>query len=221
MELQLKNISSSVSIQNDWLKMRDEILLESKAVTAIAGQQDYTNAEFVLKKVTGHSNNLESKRLELARPFNDAASQIKALADKERAELESEKARLKKAMARWVEEQERKRREQEEAAARLAAAEAEKRHQAEEAAAVSDDPFGDAARVPEPAPAIKPVTAAPFKMVSSSRIVYEFTVVNPNLVPREFCSVDESKIRAYVNLHKDAAQIEGVEIKKVTKIQSR
>lgn len=194
---------SKITIQGDWIAERDQLLAESQSIQ-VSDQQSYTNAEFTLKKITKHSNELEKKRKEFAAPFLDASKEIKALADQERSDLEDEKARLKKIMIKWIDIQEAKRKKEEEAAARLAAAEAEK------------DPFGDGANVPA-----EPVTSEPKKFASSKRTVYAFDVVNPNLVPREFCSPDDAKIRAYVNENKDAAKIDGVRISKQTKVQSR
>ena len=203
-ELTLEKVPLQIVIQGDWIEERDKILSESQAIK-VKDQQSFTNAEFTLKKITGHSNELEKKRKELAAPFMDAQKKIKALADQNRADLEDEKTRLKKGMAKWIEAEEAKRKKEEEAAARLAAENAK------------SDPFGDDA---DTAPS-ELVTAAPRKFASSARIVYDFEVVNPNLVPREFCSPDLSKIRTYINSNKDAAKIDGVDIKKTTKVQSR
>lgn len=44
------------------------------------------------------------------------------------------------------------------------------------------------------------------------RKVWSYEVVEPERVPRDFMSIDEQKIRAFVNMHKDKAQIPGVRI---------
>ncbi|NJN63556.1 MAG: hypothetical protein HC882_00885 [Acidobacteria bacterium] len=44
------------------------------------------------------------------------------------------------------------------------------------------------------------------------RKVWTFEVVEPERVPRDFMSIDEQKIRAFVSMHKDGAQIPGVRI---------
>lgn len=201
--LPVKDIPKEITIKDEWIQKRDEILAESQAIE-VADQDSYTKAEECLKKVTSHSNQLENKRKDLARPFNDMAKKIKKLADDERADLEKEKTRLKKDMAKYYAEQEAKRRAEEEAAARLAAKQAE------------DDPFGA-----NEALSLTPATDRVRKTGSSARTVYDFEITNPNLVPREFCSPDPVKIRAHITAHKAAAQIDGVKITKTTKIQSR
>jgi hypothetical protein len=47
---------------------------------------------------------------------------------------------------------------------------------------------------------------------TSMRTVWKFEVTDPALVPREYCSVDETKIRKVVTALKEGASIPGVRV---------
>lgn len=71
------------------------------------------------------------------------------------------------------------------------------------------------ALISEPAPMVvaAPVAKATPKVAGISyRDVYKFRVTNPNLVPRQYLSVNEAAIRSVVNGLKDKANIPGVEV---------
>ena len=194
---------SCVKIDAPWIETRDKLLSESTGLI-VKDQTGYSAAELLLKRITAHSNELEDRRKGLTRPFNDAASSIKKMADDARASLEERKSQLKKNMADYIVEQNRIRQEAEEAA---------RRQQAEQAEV---DPFG-AAEIP--AEVIIPGKTQ--KFMSSAYDDWTFEVVNPDLVPRAFCSPDEKKIREYVKANKEMATISGVTITKEVKVKAR
>jgi hypothetical protein len=70
------------------------------------------------------------------------------------------------------------------------------------------------AEAPPDMPEIAPVAAAGIGFGSK----WEFNVVDPMLVPREFLMVDEKKIGQYVRAMKETAVIPGVRIFKTTKV---
>ncbi|MHB8815455.1 MAG: hypothetical protein ACYDAE_19600 [Steroidobacteraceae bacterium] len=61
---------------------------------------------------------------------------------------------------------------------------------------------------------VAPVVQAEIPKVGgmSGRVVWKFEVLDPNLVPREFLTVDEAKIRRYVGAMKGDSKIAGVRV---------
>lgn len=194
-----------IAVDAAWLELRQSLLEQSDALQTVQNQLDFSAAEVLLKQLTGCSNALEKQRKAFARPFAEVEKQIKALADRERAGLEDAKSRIQRLMTSYLDEQQRQRRE-----AEARAAEAER-------ARLAVDPFGQ----PE-APAVLPGKVC--RTMSSVREVWSFKIVNPALVPREFCSPDPAKIRACLaDLPTDGAtpEIAGIIVEKTTKIQAR
>jgi hypothetical protein len=59
------------------------------------------------------------------------------------------------------------------------------------------------------------------KTISRSKMVWKHEIINPELVPRRFCSVDESKIRNYLKVEQGGATISGVKFFQELQVQSR
>ena len=187
-----------ISLDNEWLMKREAIMSSAVKIDDIKGQDDFENAEIVLKKITVHSNGLEKKRKELAKPFNEMAKKIKALADSARVPLEDQKKRIKKILSDFLIEQEKQQQEEIE----------------KQAETLVDNPFAEFMEV---APTITKVQ----KTMTSSRLVWKFEITNPSAVPRAFCSPDEKKIREYLKEAKDGASIKGVRFYQEQTIQTR
>lgn len=135
---------------------------------------------------------------------------------------------LKRGIADYCAEQERLRRAEEDRVRAAAQREADEyaRHQAEELAledAVAAEAAGDAAGaeaiLANPVP-ITPLYVPPVVLPSrvekqegvSLRRAWKFRIDNESRIPNRFRSVDEAKIRAYVNAFKQDAVIDGVTI---------
>jgi len=216
-------LPANIEVSPEWLKTRDGIMEKAAAVKAVASQADYTNAEIVLKLCVSVSNEAEKRRKDLTTPFNTLTKRIKAMADEAREPLETEKERLKSLLGKYIVEQERLRREAEEAAAMAALEMERKRAEAEAAAAESDDAFAE----PEYPDTevdmgdLVPFPDEPIKSMTSTYVHWCFEVEDETQVPRGFLSVDERKIREYVNRDKDAANIPGVKIWSETRVKTR
>lgn len=175
---------------------------------------------------------IKDLRREIDRTFDPhIANAFKAHRDlcseKKRAETPLAEAEriLKDALVVYDQEQRRiaaeeERRRQEEARAR------EQQAALERAAAMEQEgqEFGDAALVAEaqqviddaihaPAPAVAPVLPQTPKVAGvSMRRVWNFRITNPDLVPRQYTAINESKIRVVVRSLGRDANIPGVEV---------
>ena len=210
-----------VEISAEWLSERNAIAEKASEITEITSQLNFEQAEILLKKITVTSNKAEKLRKKLAKPFQDFAKKIKATSDEARQILELEKQRLKKLMAEYLKEEERKR--EEALMAEIARQEEERKRQEELKKAEEDDFFSDAPEKPvynPPEPAVI-VPEETVKLMTSSRKVWKFEITEPELVPRNFCSPDESKIRAYLKENKAGANIPGVRFYEELTVQSR
>jgi DNA-binding Lrp family transcriptional regulator len=203
------NLPERLEISQEWIRERNNLLVQAEAIQAVACQSDYQQAEIMLKLVTGTSNDAEKIRKKLSDPFNKVAKDIKKMADDARNPLETEKARIKSLMAEYIEETERKQREQMEAKAQEALA-----------SVAVDDPFADLAAT-SAFNEIAPETNDVKRFMSAAVKVWKFEIVEPMDVPREFLMPNEQKIREYVNANKDAAAIPGVRTWEETSIRSR
>jgi len=195
-------IPTDISIDVEWVAKRDEIIEQATALLAegIDSQEAYTKAEKVLKSVTSHSNKLDKQRLDFCRPITDFTKKAKQVSDAAREAIELKKSELKRKMAAFV---------------RQAQREAEKKIE-EEAKAAAANPF--AAMISE-ANADKPAKL----QTSGSRVaeVWAWELVDETKIPREFLTIDTTKINAAVRENKGATQIDGIRVYSETKIQSR
>jgi len=191
-----------VSIRGEWIASRDEILSRSTAIKEVSDDDGYESAGECLKSVTKSSNALEAMRKDITSPFLDAQKKIKAVADKERSKLESEKKRLKGMMGVHMEAV--RKRQAKERARQEAEAQAEiqrqiAEHEAEiEAGLIDDDADLDIVELPTVEIEDEP-TSYDTKTVKT--VTYE--VVDVAAVPREFCVVDKGKLRAYLNANRE------------------
>jgi hypothetical protein len=196
--------SENVTIKGAWLEERDQLLEVSALIESVADHAARVEAEVMLKRVTVTSNELETYRKKLGAPFRAADKAIKAVADEARGPLEAEKERLKKLIADYVIKEEARR--QEEFEARVN----------ERELAMEEDPFAEIEEAPV-------VPLVPFKGsgLATVRRHWAFEIVDPEAVPRLYCSPDERKIRETVEALKEAAEIPGVRVFEETKVQSR
>lgn len=154
------------------------------------------------------------KEQEAIRRAEDERRAIEERARREAAEAEAKAARARSEEGRRKaqEEADRIRREAaEKAAEEKAKAEAEQSRLREEAAQRE-------AEIAAAAPA--PVAKVETKGISK-REDWDFEVINPNLVPREYLMVDESKLRKYAKAMKADANVPGVRFYPKTIVQQR
>lgn len=169
--------------REDWIAERDSILAVAGEVREVADDKALDRAGSIYTEARRHAKALETERLKVTQPLDAVKKQIMADEKAMRAALESEAARLKALCDAYA-----TRKAQEAADARMAQAEAEA--EADRVASV----FGAAATV-----GMGGGAAVAMARPSANRMVerWAFAVRDPAAVPREFLSVDESKIRAW------------------------
>jgi len=227
--IKLPAVTSEISLSGEWLAQRDELVKQAGEFGTISNNATMESAGDLLKKITRSSNELESIRLELTRPFNEAAKTIKAAADKAREPLEKSKADLQRTMTAYAVEQQRL------ADEARRKAEAEARRLAEEAAAKQQREYEEAQKraeeerakqqdmidagildqcdakeievaepeqitIPEP---VVPVVAVPTAGASNIRKVLVWDLTDLEKVSPMFMTFDEKKVNAWVKLNGD------------------
>ena len=237
-----------------WIERRGALLTQAAAIAAVDSQATFDLAGGLLADAKRHLAALEKRRKELTAPLDAIKrglmdqerelgnallaeiTRIKRLADSyataqayaaEQARLKQEREQAE-AQRKAEEEAERQRAELQakadaEAAAKRAAAAAVFGDQA----AAAMVPPADTVETPvvAVAPPAPPPPLAP--KAEGARLVtrWAFRVVDPNAVPREYCSVDETKIRAWmqyqVKLGNPAPALPGVEFSKSVSTESR
>lgn len=199
-KIELPPVPQSVEIAPQWIENRNTILAQSACIIGVQNQDDYSNAEAMRKIIKTSATELEKFRKQLSKPFSDAASRIKEIADNANEPLTKELARLNNLLIAYDTEIKRKQ-------------EAEAKAQLE---AKSDSPF--ASFIPS---TLAPQTESIKKTASCIVERWTFEILDEVQVPREFCSPDEKKIRAYAVAYKEAGNIPGVKIFKQSTVRSR
>lgn len=181
----------------------------------IASNDDYVRAGELLLVIKEIRKKIEATFKPIKQKMDAAKKEV---LDQERAAdapLVAAENIIKPRIAAWNAEQERIRREEEARLREQARKEEEERRLQE---AILAEQSGETEVADEIMSA--PVQAAPVVVpksvpkVAGVNIVkrWEFRIVDPKLVPRQYLSVDEQKIRSVVNALKDQASIPGVEI---------
>lgn len=220
----MTNAVIPADVLTPWLAERDSLVARATAVTAVASDSDLETAGEIQTAISKAVKKLEAERKSVTAPLDDAKKQIMAQEKKLAAPLNAELARLKSLTSAYATEcarrieEERRRREEEE------------RRAAEAAVAAEDaDPFGFNAAPAAPVPAAAPMPPPTMPKTSANRMVerWDFAVTDANAVPRELCSPDEKKIRAFLAAKKaegykaDQIVIDGIRISAVVQVQSR
>lgn len=211
----------------DWIAERDALVAKAKDVKNVTNADEFESAGAIQAKGQKLIKKLENTRKEVTGPLDEIKKQIMAQEKAMRKDIETEVARIQRLTSAYATEQARKaeeeRRRIEEAERKAAEAQV-----AAEAAAAAD-PFGfNAPAAPVVTPVI-PVATVHKAHSTSNRVVekWDFTVVDANAVPREFLSVDETKIRAFLQAKKaegykaDQVVINGLKISATMQVYSR
>lgn len=207
-----------------WLANRDKILSRLRTFDVIQDEETYRAAGAVDSAAKKAISELSKMRLATTRQIdalkNNIMEQERALV----ADISAEEARVNKLMVAYYAEQARKREEEERRIAEQQRREAE----AAAAAAAPVNPF-DMGATEEAAPVPVPVTEIPRTDTNRGTKTFTFKVVDPTLVPREFCTPDERLIRAYVKQQKTLTggdislvkQVPGIAISVEYKVSAR
>lgn len=206
-----------------WLAEREDLVQRATAIAAVDSQESFETAGEVQTLITKAVKRLETERKAVTSPLDDLKKRIMAEEKRLAAPLNEQLARIKAMNTAYATELARR-------------AEAERREQervealAAEAAAAAEesDPFGfnGAQAVQAPTPTS---VAMAMPRTSSNRMVehWDFEVVDANAVPRELLSVDECKVRAFLNARRaegykaDQIAVPGIRITATMQVQAR
>ena len=198
-----------------WMAERDVMLSLAKEVTTVDSDSSLEVAGELQSKISKALKALETERKAVTSPLDEMKKRVMAEEKKLAKPLSDELARLKALTSAYATE----------CARRIE----EERRAAEAAVAAEDaDPFGfNTADVPAPVAAPMPMPSMPH--TSSNRMAerWDFAVVDANAVPRELCSPDEKKIRAFIASKKaegykaDEISVAGLRISATVQVQSR
>ena len=182
----------------EWIADRDALVEQAKQIVQVTNEAEFETAGAIQSKGTKLIKKLENTRKEVTAPLDEIKKQIMAQEKTLRSGIEAEVARIKTLTNAYATEQARKaeeeRRRIEEAERKAAEAQV-----AAEAAAAAD-PFGFNAPVAPVATPYIPQATVKKAHSANNRVVekWDFTVIDTNAVPREFLSVDETKIRTFL-----------------------
>ena len=222
-DLTIPNVGMT-SVMAGWLGKRDALLDQAEGftqVTCAAELEAVADLDAKMKKVLKEA---DTKRKEYTSKLDAVKKSIMEEVRGMTAPLAAEQERLNALGTAYATEQERKRRAELERIAELERKEAEAKVAKEED---DDDPFGPSTSTP--APTVVRIPSTDKVAATSSRFVteYKFEVVRPDAVPREFCSPDERKVRAYIQNAKvsgipaEQIHIPGVVVPEVTSLRSK
>lgn len=205
-----------LSLAAEWICKRDEFIAEATKIKEVSCDADLEESGELQAKISKHIKHLGGKRLELTRQIDEVK---KGIMDEERKlvqALQLEHDRLKGlnnayathkyhlAEAERMRIEGQRRREAEAEAARIAEENAKKTAEQLKAESV----FGPGAfaqpTVTAPEPVVVPQYTKPRTDSNTIAVVWDFVVVAHNEVPVEFTSVDERKIRAFLDMKKSA-----------------
>jgi hypothetical protein len=225
--------------QFDALQAEVALLVKPTLGLKVGTDQECKAAESAVKTVKALVNQVEARRKDLVKPLKDRAKVIDQYAAKISEPLENAEKHLKIELAAWSQviedrrrEEIRKAEEQRRKQEAIARKEAEAAREEAEAVALFAPDDGSAERARAEAAAAESrrqdeiarahaqnVTNIDSMKVAGAKKVWKHSVVDPNLVPREYLVVDETKIRAAIR--DGAREIPGVTIFQETQIAVR
>jgi len=192
---------------------RDALTAQAQALT-IKSVDDYEEAAGWLKSIKGFLQVIETARLKVTKPLNEALRARNAEAKEAAQPLLEAEGKIKRSMIAYSDAQDRIRREEQRR--QNEAAERERQRLAEiseRAAAKGQDKkaenFADRAAAVQ-APLVQ--TAAPKVAGVTIPKVWTFEITDEDLIPREYLDVSEVRIRKVVNALKGDTNIPGVRV---------
>ena len=230
---ELKIYQPGEIVAADWVTKRDEIVAAAAEIVTVADNDDFEAATAAIAKLAKHRKELDAARKAITGRLDDVKKEIMAQERTLAGSIEAEYNRLRAAAGDYATRLERERAEAERAR-REAEAEAAMKAEAEAAAQVDNAErarslFGAdavaAAAVPV-APVMPVVPDRAYAAGGRKQVVtYDFEVIDATLLDRKFLSVDEKKIRAFLQYAKaqgiDAEAIAepGLKVKKSISIR--
>jgi hypothetical protein len=191
----------------------DAILAEAETYKVATAQQ-FADAGDVLKRIKSHQKKLDESESDITRPINAGLKAVRDLFRGPKERAARAESLVKRAMIAFSDEQERIRRVEQAKADELARKERERIEAQAKKAAESGKTEKAEALEQRAATVVAPIIQREPPKVSgvNFRETWKFEVENEELVPREYLSVDEKKIRAVVNALKGGTQIPGVRV---------
>lgn len=191
----------------------NELQAAAKALL-IRNPDEYEGAAEFLKGVKGAAAAIEEERVKLKKPILDAGRGIDNFFKAPLLALSEAEKTVKQKLVVYSNEQEKKQREEQAAAEARARKEREaleeKARKAQEEGKLERAAMLEERAVSVVAPVID---RTPQKVAGINyREVWKFQIVDEAKVPRQYCSVDETKIRKVVQALKSDTQIEGVRV---------
>lgn len=196
------------------LTAQTDTLLAVGSNYVVRDADEYRVAGDELQRVKGAQRRLDELRKSMTRPLDAAKKAIMDFFRGPEDKLARAENGIKRAMIGFQQEQERKRAEEQRRADEAARKERE-RLAAQARAAEASGKVEKAAQLEQRAAGVvAPVISRnPPKVTGvQTREIWRFEVTDPDLVPREYMSVDESKIRRVVGALKGDAKIAGVRV---------
>ncbi|OGV51293.1 MAG: hypothetical protein A2X49_03775 [Lentisphaerae bacterium GWF2_52_8] len=187
-------------IGKDWFETRDQLIGDAKKHHEIRNRNEFETAAGILQRMTKLSLRLEKLRKEVSRPFQEATKLIKRAADNAAAPLEEAREGLREILNSFAGAQKLREREEEEKFRRNC----EKllcEHSRLQSLAVSE--LGAELELFSPELPSAPCPGIPMADSVAVKEVLGFELINESLLPREFFSVDERKIRAWISQRRD------------------
>lgn len=176
----------------EWMNDAAHFVSVIKSYDSVDNDENLKEAGKLQTAASKHIKALEKIRKEVKQPALDFGREVDAQAKEMRAPLETEIARIKKLNGDY-------------ATKKAQEAEAERQRIAEaEAAKVEAEPvfFGglELPANPELETPSAPLPSGKVKTGANAMVtVWEFDITNPKLVPAEFLTVDEKKVREFMN----------------------
>jgi hypothetical protein len=180
----------------------------------ITSATDYESAAAELARVKGHWNAVEQDRVDLKAPLLEGGRRVDGFFAPALSFLAKAEAIIKAKLSAWDDLQETlRKKEQEKADAEATKQRARLEQRADKAAASGK--AEKAELLHQEATMIVPtVIAADTRKVSglTQRQAWDFDIVNPKAVPREYCTPDVAMIRRQVNATGGDTKIPGVRV---------
>ena len=208
-----------------WIEQSKALVAEASAIRDVSDALTFEDAGSIQSRIAKHIKAIEAERKAATAPLDALKKELVAAERRLAQPLADELARLKAATSAYATACAKARAEEE--ARRLAA----ERAAAEAAVAAEDkDPFGfnaPAEATPLPPAATPLSTSMPKSAFTRTVERWDFEVTDSNAVPRELCSPDPQKIRAFLSGRKaegyKAADlvVPGLKIISTMQVQSR
>lgn len=191
-------------------------MLSQAGVLAVTNDASFSHGGEMLIEIKRRSKVVEERFAEPVSLAYKAHKALTSLRDSVLAPFKQAETTIKGKLGTYQMEVERKRQEEAERLRRQeeAKAEAEKMAKAEKQMDAGDLKGAEATlNAPAQPAAVKPTTPEPPKVAGvSMRDETKYEIVDPNVVPREFCTPDDKKIRNYVKAMGKSTNIPGVRV---------